>query len=421
MHALDWAIFLVVYAGLALGTLPFTRLDRATLALLGGVAVVATGRMTFGEALHTIDFATLALLFAMMVLSAQLRVGGFYAQVVRAIVSHALRPWTLLIGVVAASAVLAAIFANDIVCLAFAPVLCVGLQAARRKALPYLIALATSSNIGSAATLIGNPQNMLIGQTGRLAFGHYTLVVAPLVAACLVLNVAVVAWVYRASLFGPGAATEECGAGAGLSGLGLPALERWRVGKTLVITAGLVGVFLFAPVPREVAALAAAGLVMVSRKTDPRKLLALVDWNLVLLFIGLFVVIGNVQRAGLMDASMRALRDAGVQLHTPAALAGVTLVLSNLVSNVPAVLLLMPGLPAAGAGGGATGLWYLLAVVASLAGNLTLLGSIANLIVAEQSKPHGVEIGFAEYLKTGLPLTICNTVMAVLYFRLWVR
>ncbi len=179
----DWLIFGIVYLGIAVGTIPFTRLSRAAIALLGAIAVVALRRLDFSRATEfVIDWTTLALLFALMLLSASLRVSGFYTRIIRLILDHAHKPWTLLIGVVAASALLSAIFANDIICLAFTPVLAMALRKAGKNPMPYLIALATSSNIGSAATIIGNPQNMLIGQSAKLASATLRLVVTPLVA-----------------------------------------------------------------------------------------------------------------------------------------------------------------------------------------------------------------------------------------------
>jgi Na+/H+ antiporter NhaD/arsenite permease-like protein len=419
-HLADWIIFLLVYVGVAIGTFPFTRLSRPAIALLGAIAVVALDRVSFTEATagHIIDWTTLALLFALMLLSASLRVSGFYTRVAGLILDHAHRPWTLLVGIVAASAVLSAIFANDIICLAFTPVLTVALRRAGKNPVPYLLALATSSNIGSAATIIGNPQNMLIGQSAKLSFGHFALVVSPLVLVCLVLNVLVVAFVYRRELFTEKSEvrSETSEIGAGGAGMASERVRPWHITKALLITAGLVGCFLFAPVPREITALVAAGLVLVSRTQDPRKLFALVDWDLILLFIGLFVVIGNVQRQGLLTGIMADIQS-HVPLYAPIPFSAVTLVLSNLVSNVPAVLLLKPGLAVpAGPSDPVTATWYLLAVVSTFAGNLTLLGSIANLIVAEQARPHGITLSFREYLKVGLPLTILTTVLGVLYF-----
>ncbi|HVX85883.1 MAG TPA: anion transporter [Phycisphaerae bacterium] len=407
----DWAIFIIVYIGVAIGTLPFTRLNRSAIALLGAIALIAAGRLSFPQATDQIDWRTLALLFALMLVAANLRVAGFYDKVIAQIVAHANRPLVLVSSVALAAALFSAIFANDIVCLAFAPVLCQAILRAGRDPLPYLITLATASNIGSAATIIGNPQNMLIGQTAHLSFPHFFLAVSPLVLLCLALNILIVTLVYRSRLFAPA---------------GRPRIDHdepparfrpWHVAKTLLIMAALMAVFLFTGVPREVAALVAAALVLISRTQDPRKLFALVDWELILLFIGLFVVIGNVQQHGLLSGFMRGLQRRQFPLYSLFPFTLITAALSNIVSNVPAVLLLKPGLPLpASPADPITHTWYLLAVASTFAGNLTLLGSIANLIVAEQAKKKGVLVSFADYLKAGIPLTLATLALTIAWF-----
>ncbi len=410
----DLVIFLATYVGLALGDIPGTRLDRSGIALLGAVAVLLLHRLSFPQAMKEVDYATLVLLVSLMVISAQLRLAGFYDWVVHRILEVAHNPQTLLAGVIIWAAILSALFANDVICLIFTPVLCVALRRAGRDPIPYLVALATASNIGSAATLIGNPQNMLIGQTAHLSFAAYSLAVLPLILVCLVLNFLAVGMIYRRRLF----ATPDPAASAPLPAVPAAAPAQWDlIYKTLAIMVVLLAAMLLGGVlhvARPIAAMAAAGLILISRKTHPRDLFALVDWPLILLFIGLFIVIGDARRHQLLEPAIRAVAHAGFSLQSHGPLAAVTLALSNVVSNVPAVLLLKPAIPVS-----ATGTWYLLAVVSTFAGNLTLLGSIANLIVAERAAQCSVRMSFLEYLKVGVPLTLASTLLAVLYFH-WV-
>ncbi len=410
---LDLAIFLTTYLGLALGGLPGTRLDRTSIATLGAVAVLVLHRLSFGQAINEINFPTLALLISMMIISAQLRLAGYYDWVVRRIVSVAKSPRVLLALIMLAASVLSALFANDVICLIFTPVLCVAMRRAGRDPIPYLMALAVSANIGSAATVIGNPQNMLIGQAGNLSFAAFSLTVLPLVIVCVVLAFVTVTVVYRRRL--SDIVSEKMDV-PGDHPAAREAVTRWSmIHKTLFI----MGLLLLAMIigegidlSRPVAALAAAGLLMISRKTRPRDLFALVDWNLILLFVGLFIVIGDAQRHALLAPAMHAIAHAGISLQSHIPLASTTLVLSNLVSNVPAVLLIKPAIPMS-----ATSTWYLLAVTSTFAGNLTLLGSIANLIVAEQAEPFSIRLAFTEYLKVGVPLTLVTTALAVGYFQ----
>ncbi len=410
---LDVAIFLTTYLGLALGGLPGTRLDRTSIATLGAVAVLVLHRLSFQQAINEINFPTLALLISMMIISAQLRLAGFYDWVVRRIVGVAKSPHVLLALIMLAAAVLSALFANDVICLIFTPVLCVAMRRAGRDPIPYLMALAVAANIGSAATVIGNPQNMLIGQAGNLSFAAFSLTVLPLVIVCLVLALGTVMVVYRRRL-------SDIVSEKGHVPIDHPAAKeavtQWSmIHKTLFI----MGLLLLAMIAgesiglsRPIAALAAAGLLMISRKTRPRDLFALVDWNLILLFVGLFIVIGDAQRHALLAPAMQAIAHSGISLQSHIPLASTTLVLSNLVSNVPAVLLIKPAIQVS-----ATSTWYLLAVVSTFAGNLTLLGSIANLIVAEQAEPFSIRLAFNEYLKVGVPLTLITTALAVGYFQ----
>lgn len=403
---IDASLFLITYVFIAIGRVPGTKLDRTAIALIGGIAAVALGRIDFANAAQHIDMPTLALLFSLMILSGRLRLAGFYTWVVQHLVARANKPWTLLITTVFASAGLSALFTNDVICLAFAPILCVALEHARRNPIPYLIALATAANIGSAATLIGNPQNILIGQAAKLGFAHYSLVAIPLVILCLIINIFGVAIVYRKQLFGPQAQPEPSEDELVVA----PQASIRNSFPALILTFLVVVAFLFG-LPREVVALAAAGILLISRKFSPGKLFEQVDWSLLLLFVGLFIIIGNARDHQLFNYMYKVLDVPPSTFQSPLPLSGLTLILSNLVSNVPAVLLLIPSIPQSD-----TYTWDLLAVVSTYAGNLTLIGSIANLIVAEQARHYDIKLGFGEYLKAGLPITLITCILAAVYF-----
>jgi len=411
----DALIFAATYIGLALGAIPGTRLDRTGIAVLGGIAVVLTRRMNFDDAIAQINFPTLFLLVSMMVISAQLRLAGFYEWVMRRIVAASHRPTQLLGGVIFSSALLSALFANDVICLIFTPVLCGALLRARRDPIPFLMALVTASNIGSAATVIGNPQIILIGQTAHLSFLRYSITVIPLIVVCLLLNYAAIRLIYRHQLR---AQVKHSPGPANPTHKPHPAQHWDLITKALLIMGLLLIAMILGDVlnlPRQVAAMAAAGLILISRKTKTSDLLALVDWNLILLFIGLFIVIGDAQQNHLIQPAFDWLQQAGISLNSHVSLAGVTLILGNIVSNVPAVLLIKSAL----APQTSTNTWYLLAVISTFAGNLTLLGSIANLIVSEQAKTFSIRLAFTEYLKAGATLTLICSALALLYFH-WI-
>jgi len=383
MPELTVAIFSVVYLGMILGGLPFLQLDRTGVALLGAIALIGTDALTLQEAAEAIHLPTVILLFAFMVLSAQMRLGGFYDWVTLRLAKLPLAPPLLLGALILASAALSAVFSNDIVCLAVAPVLIDACRARRLDPVPFLLALACAANIGSAATLIGNPQNMLIGQTLQLSFAGYLREAALPVAAGLIATWALIVARTRgrlASLEEPVAADEPRQESA--------PLDRWQTAKGLAAALVIVVCFLFAPWPREVVALTGAGVLMMSRKLHSRHMLGLVDWELLVLFMGLFVVNHALQKTGL-------------PLDHPGPLFGATLVLSNIVSNVPAVMLLLPS--AAHSLAGPT-----LALVSTLAGNLFIVGSIANIIVVDAAARRGIAIDWRRHARVGVPVTLAT-------------
>lgn len=383
--------FLVVYAAMILGRLPGLALDRTGAAVLGALALVAAGSMTVADAWAAADVPTLALLFGLMVVSAQLRLGGFYTAVSRALIAAAASPAALLARIMAAAAVLSAVLANDIVCLAMTPILVEATLARGLSPVPYLIGLALSANIGSAATLIGNPQNMLIGQMARLSFGGYILDVWPCVAASLVIAYAGVVWSFRGRFAGPTVRLD----------VPAPLFSAWQSGKGILALAVCMAAFLWGGISRENVALGCAAVLLLSRRMASRETLALVDWQLLLLFLGLFVVNREVAAVGLLNDLYRGLASLGVDLSRPVELFSLTAVLSNIVSNVPAVMLLLPGHNDPGSA-------TLLAVSSTLAGNLLLPGSIANLIVADQAALLGVSLGFARHARVAVPVTLAT-------------
>ncbi len=405
MHTLVLAVFIVVYLGMALGRLPWLALDRTGVAVLGAIALMAGGALTAREAWLSVDVSTMAMLFGLMVVSAQLRLGGFYTRVTRAIAAADLPPQGLLALVVAASALLSALLANDIICLAMTPILVEGCRERDLKPMPFLLALACASNIGSAATLIGNPQNMLIGQVTGLSFTAYLLDAAVPVAASLAALWGIVCLLQRGDWREPRSAT-------GVPPAQAPAFNVWQTGKGLFFLTILMAVFLVGFPPREVAALGCAGALLLSRRLASRDKFALVDWPLLLLFLGLFVVNHALAATGVLERVYGLAGQAGVDLNHGGWLFAVTAVLSNIVSNVPAVMLLLPKAMAPESA-------LVLALSSTLAGNLLLVGSIANLIVADQAERLGVRVTWGAHLRVGLPVTLASFALTALW--LWLR
>lgn len=399
----EWGVvvvFAVVYLGMFLGGLPRLKLDRSGVALLGAIAVIALDGLGVKDAARAVDLPTIVLLFAFMVVSAQMRLGGFYTEVTRRVGAMPLSRRGLLAALIGVAGALSAVFSNDIVCLAMTPV--VARLCLRRgfDPVPFLIGLACAANIGSAATLIGNPQNMLIGSVLQLHFGDYLRqALVPVLLSLLLL------WGWLA--FGPGSRTgsAEIAAPVGmrLDFANQPEFDRWQTAKGLCVALALMGVFLFTGWSREVAALVGAAVLLLSRRLHSADVMGFVDWQLLLLFVGLFVVNHAFEQTGLPAQTVQWLAAQGVHLHEAGPLTVAGVLLSNLVSNVPAVMLLLPhlGLDPQQAG-------VRLALVSTFAGNLLLVGSIANLIVADLAAREGVVFDWKRHAITGLPITFAS-------------
>jgi Na+/H+ antiporter NhaD/arsenite permease-like protein len=404
---LPLVLFALTYAGLALGRVPGLALDRTGFALLGAVAFLATGAITVQQAKEAVDAPTLAVLFGMMVLSAQYRQSGLYSAIGGRLarVADARR---LLLGTIVVAALLSALLTNDVVCFALTPLLASALIASRRPPLPYLLALACAANLGSALTPIGNPQNILIAQSLHLSFLPFVLACAAPVVLSLGVLYAIVAPRLREPDAVQGAGDPEAEAAAEER---IP-LQRWPAAKAILLTVAAIVLFV-SPVPAPVTALGIAGVVLSSRRMRTRDLLAQVDGSLLALFVGLFVVGRGFELSGWTGAARGALAAAGADLSHPAVLVIAVSLLSLLVGNVPAVMLLLPFV------GRQAGTGYAMALAGTFAGNAVLVGSIANLIVAEQAGKLGIRFGFREHLRTGLPVTLISLALAAGAMLLW--
>jgi len=402
--ATDWgivAVFATVYLGMFLGGLPRLKLDRSGVALLGAIAVIGLSGLPVEDAARAIDLPTIVLLFAFMVVSAQMRLGGFYGAVTRRVGAMPLSRIGLLAALIVVSGALSAVFSNDVICLAMTPVVARLCLQRGLNPLPFLIGLACAANIGSAATLIGNPQNMLIGSVLQLPFGGYVRQAWAPVAIALVLL-----WLWLAYV--PGARTAPAPDAGPAPQAAVaeappeePAFDPWQTAKGLLVASALMVIFLFTDWPRDVAALVGAGVLLLSRRLHSSHVLGLIDWPLLLLFMGLFVVNHAFETTGLAAQAVAWLGTQGVHLTDPGPLLVAGAVLSNLVSNVPAVMLLLPHLGGSGEQAG-----VMLALVTTFAGNLLLVGSIANLIVADLARQQGIVIDWKRHAVTGIPVTL---------------
>ncbi|MFN3630640.1 MAG: anion transporter [Casimicrobiaceae bacterium] len=414
---LDWgviAVFAVVYLGMFLGGLPRLRLDRSGVALLGAIAMIGLGALDVPQAAKAVDLPTILLLFSFMVISAQMRLGGFYGAVTRWIGGKPWPPGLLLGALVLTAGALSAIFSNDVICLAMTPVVAQICIARALPPLPFLVGLACAANVGSAATLIGNPQNMLIGSVLGLDFARYFLLAGPPALAGLVAIWLCLWLILRRQM------AAETGAPGGqrveATQASEPAFDAGQSLKGVAVVSAVLAAFTLTEWPHEVVALVAAGVLLLSRRLHSAEIMGYVDWSLLVLFMGLFVVNAAIDRTGLPAEAVAWLVRQNIALGDPVPLTVLGMGLSNLVSNVPAVMLLLPHLHGETQG-------VLLALVSTLAGNLLLVGSIANLIVVDLAARAGIVIGWRAHLKIGLPVTALTLAITLAWLfggRTWV-
>jgi Na+/H+ antiporter NhaD/arsenite permease-like protein len=397
--ATAWAaivIFLATYVVIALGRLPGLRLDRAGAALIGASLMVATNVLSIEEAYRAIDFDTIVLLLGMMIVVANLRLSGFFALVGAAVAKRAGNKLALLGATILVSGFFSAFLVNDTICLVLTPLVLELVKTLRRNPVPYLLAVAMASNIGSTATITGNPQNMMIGSFSAIPYGSFLAALAPVALAGLVIVFVAIALAY---------AKEFRGGGSGAVTLPVVRYNAPLVRKSVAVTAAMVVAFFFVAPPAKVA-IVAGSLLLLTRRLKPRRIYAEIDWSLLLLFAGLFIVVAGLEKTVFTREVLAAA--GALKLSSVPVLTTVAAILSNLVSNVPAVLVLKPFIQPLADQRTA---WLTLAMASTLAGNFTILGSVANLIVVERARAAHVTIGFWTYFRLGAPVTVVTLLL----------
>jgi len=389
---------LILFATLlvfTIGKSPVFRVDRAGAAIIGGSLIVGFHILSFDEAIQTVDHRTIVVLFSMMVILANLKLAGFFEMVGSYLLKIVSSQWHLLLAVVCISGIFSAFCINDVVCLLFTPIVLLICRQVQCNPIPHLLATAMASNIGSASTIIGNPQNILISSLSGLNFISYFKAALPVSFIGLLLTYGIIGWCYRKDLHkklhdhNP---ASDC------------TYDRFQIIKSLLTMAIVVIAFALGIDTATVASLGAAYL-LITKRVNPENVYTIVDFNLLVMFVGLFVIVGGVEHSGLMNWFIGEL--SFIDFNNYGVFTTVTIILSNIVSNVPAILLLKFFIPDHDPGFW----WTRLAIFSTLAGNLTITGSFANLIVVETAKHDGITIGFWDYLKVGFPLTIITALV----------
>jgi Na+/H+ antiporter NhaD/arsenite permease-like protein len=384
-----YIIFVASYVVFALGKFPGLKIDRTGAAIIGAVGMVAFRIIRPADAIQHVNFQTVVLLFSMMLIVGNLHLVGFFEWNAE-VVLRRLKPHQLLPALIFTCGFLSAFFVNDIVCLVMVPFVLNITRKMNLQPLPYLLAVATASNIGSVATITGNPQNMLIGSFSGIHYRDFLLHLAPVAIAGLFVDWAVLHWIHMRNVVLKAEERTE---------IPLPALDLSKLTKPLIVATAVVIGFFIGVDPALMAALGAA-MLLITRTLEPQKLYKEVDWGLLVFFVGLFLIVGGAENAGITTRLLDVAQHWNLQRTWVFTLSVATL--CNIVNNVPAVMLLKTMVPGFADPHKA---WLVLAMASTLAGNLTITGSVANIIVVETAKPE-VEIEYRDYLRVGVPITL---------------
>ncbi|HDN2513506.1 TPA: transporter [Providencia rettgeri] len=398
-------VFLLVYVAMGFGKLPGFKVDRTGAAIIGALAMMAADSITPPHAWNAIDYRTIGMLFGLMVVSASFVVSGFYSWTANRVAMLKVSPPALLAVLICVGGILSALLTNDVVVVAMTPLL-VSISLSRGlNPIPFLLGFCFAANNGAAGSLIGSPQNMIAAQGLDISF--VGLLEASAIPALLSLPITwfVLVWLYRKRWY---IAKDETQTTVSTM---QENLNVWETTKAGVITLAVIIAFIVSDIPRELIALTAAGFLLLNRSIASSDMLKLVDGNLLLLIMGLFVVNAAFASTGIPQQLLDDLRTHGVDLNNPFALFLVTGVLSTIVGNNPSVMLLVPFLTP---DGNADALGAALVLGSGFSSNLLVFGSLAGIIVVEQAAAYGVKISFSEFAKSGgVVAALCMILAAI--------
>jgi Na+/H+ antiporter NhaD/arsenite permease-like protein len=400
-------IFIITYTGIIFTRLPWVNIDRPSAAFFGAVAMILFGVLDFNEAILAIDFHTITLLLGMMIIIASLQSDGLFNYLTDKFINLAKNQKRLLTYIVFLTGIASAFLVNDAVVLMFTPIIILICRSSKLNPIPYLIAEILSSNIGSAMTITGNPQNMLIGMNSNISYGMFMLYLMPISILGMIIVIFFIRWFYRTDFkdIKPIIKPEE------KLTYRIDSLKFSVPIFIVVVLAFFFGKLLNLSI--SLIALTGASIVMIFGHIKPRRIIDKVDWVLILFFASLFIVIKGIEKAGLLNSLLKYSEISNsfqgiISIHL------LSLLGSQIVSNVPYTMLMLPFLKIANS----SVLWLSLASASTLAGNATLIGAIANLIVIESARKHGIRIKFFDFLKPALPLTILTLILSILIFLL---
>ncbi|HQH19563.1 MAG TPA: SLC13 family permease [Bacteroidales bacterium] len=396
-------IFIITYIGIIFTRLPKMNIDRPSAAFFGAVAMVIFGVLSFNEAILAIDFNTITLLLGMMMIISTLQLDGFFSLIAHKTISFAKNQTKLLILVVFVTGIASAFLVNDAVVLIFTPVIILICKSSKINPIPYLIAEILASNAGSVMSITGNPQNMLIGLNSGISYSNFLFHLFPVSIISMVIIIVIIRWLY------PSCFRKK-----------KPLIFQttnfeynYASMKTSVPVFIMVVISFFFSnainLSIPLIALAGGSLILILGKIKPSVIIKQVDWVLLLFFASLFIVVEGIQKTGLLS-NLISKYPLTNNLNGIWILHGISFIGSQIVSNVPLTVVLLPFMKAADS----SILWLSLASASTLAGNATIIGAMANLIVIETAEKQNVKIKFMDFFKSGIIITIITLLLSVL-------
>ncbi len=403
-------IFIITYTGIIFTRLPWINIDRPSAAFFGAVAMILSGILSFDEAILSIDFNTIALLLGMMIIIATLQIDGFFGLIANKTLSISKTPTGLLISIVFITGIGSAFLVNDAVVLMLTPIIILLCRNYNLNPIPYLIAEILSSNVGSAMTITGNPQNMLIGMTSGISYGKFLLVLAPISIIGMILVIIIIKYLYSNDFKGKKLiANSENSLKYNIKSMHISVPIFF-----LVIISFFLGHFINLSI--SMISLTGASLILIFGKIKPSKLIREVDWVLLLFFACLFIVVHGIEKVGILE-SLKNYSTWSNKSESIFTIHGLSLVASQIVSNVPFVIAIIPLIKST-----ATELtWLSLASASTLAGNATIIGAVANLIVIESAEKHNISISFKTFFKSGIITTLVSFILSFLILYVWMK
>ena len=402
-------IFVITYIGIIFTGLPGINIDRPSASFFGAVAMIVFGVFTLDEAIKAIDFNTITLLIGMMVIITVLELDGFFSFIANKTISLAGNERRLLFIIIFTTGISSAFLVNDAVVLLYTPVIISICRDSKINPLPYLIAEILSSNTGSAMTITGNPQNMLIGINSGISYSSFLFHLMPVSLIGMVIIYFVVKFLYPQNFKKINPIDPHAGS-----------YDYNYLSMKFSVPIFLLVIVLFfvngkAGLSIPVIALIGASLILILGKIKPSEIIKNIDWVLILFFSTLFIVVGGIEKTGLIQHILSRW-SITPDLHGIGIIHGISLILSQIVSNVPYTILMIPVLK----NSESSILWLSLASASTLAGNATIFGAMANIIVIESAKKQNVHISFFEFFKAGIIVTVLTLLLSisVLYIKI---